>query len=214
MFPKQVDLKALHRAFDVDADCHVSYNEFIRSLCEPKLSARKQELVDKAWAAVPEPKDAAALKGALKDQDHEIAGSDVSYDAFVEYWRGVSTIVPNDEYFAQVVEKTFGVKEEIDADVQRDRVMQVISYIRQRLLTLSNSSQEEYVLQNIFRTFDLDKSGGISESELRGMLSKLGVTVQDKEVAAILRMLDTNGSGKIEVDEFMNFIIVDPYKRY
>ena len=74
--------------------------------------------------------------------------------------------------------------------------------MRQRLLTLSNENQEEYSLRNIFRKFDLDKSGALSVHELRGMLSQLGITAKDEHVVAMLKCLDTNENGCLEFEEF------------
>lgn len=52
LFPKQVDLKALHRYYDVDGDGGVSYNEFVRALTDDKLNERKGKVVAAAWKKV------------------------------------------------------------------------------------------------------------------------------------------------------------------
>jgi hypothetical protein len=52
LFPKQVDLKSLHRYYDVDGDGSVSYNEFVRALTDDKLSERKAVVVANAWQKV------------------------------------------------------------------------------------------------------------------------------------------------------------------
>jgi len=80
------------------------------------------------------------------------------------------------------------------------------------LTTISNSSQEEYVLRNIFRTYDLDKSGAITLNELAGMMAKLGVDVKENELLAVMRELDSNKSGSLEFEEFCTFMLVDPWK--
>jgi Ca2+-binding EF-hand superfamily protein len=59
-----------------------------------------------------------------------------------------------------------------------DNVMQIIKLMRQRLLTISNNNQEEYVLRNIFRTFDRDSTGNITLNELAGMLAHLQVYIE------------------------------------
>ena len=38
-------------------------------------------------------------------------------------------------------------------------------------MTVSNNKQEEFVLRNIFRTFDKDNTGKITLNELAGMLA-------------------------------------------
>ena len=121
--------------------------------------------------------------------------------------------IPNDEYFAKAIESTFkSVQEAGDASIKMNNVMQVIKLMRQRLLTVSNNSQEEYVLRNIFRTFDTDKSGYITLNELAGMLAHLQVYVEDNCLQAVMRELDANKSGTIEFEEFCEFMIINPYK--
>ena len=68
----------------------------------------------------------------------------------------MATSNPVDEYFVKLVESVWGVQESIDGAVQRDRVMHVIKLMRHRLTTISNNNQEEYVLRDIFRTYDVD----------------------------------------------------------
>ena len=93
-------------------------------------------------------------------------------------------------------------------------MMHAIGLIRQRLLVNANAHQEEYELRNIFRDFDVNNNGRISEAEFRGMISKLRVDLPDKVVTGVCRSMDSNSNGAIELDEFVNFMIVDPYKRY
>ena len=71
LFPKQIDLKALHRYYDVDGDGAVSYNEFVRGLTDDKLSERKAVVVAKAWQKVSggaAETTGAAIVAALADQ--------------------------------------------------------------------------------------------------------------------------------------------------
>lgn len=90
--------------------------------------------------------------------------------------------------------------------------MHMIKLMRHRLTTVSNNGQEEYVLRNTFRTFDLDKSGAVTINEMAGLLAKLGVAVSDKELVALMREMDTNKSGVIEFEEFLQFMVLDPWK--
>lgn len=121
--------------------------------------------------------------------------------------------IPNDEYFIQAIENTWkDVVEDIDATVKKDKVMHIIKLMRHRLTTVANNSQEEYVLRDIFRTYDLDKSGALTINEMGGLLSKLGVAVNEKELLAVMREMDSNKSGVIEFEEFVQFMVLDPWK--
>lgn len=49
-FPSMNDLKQLHAYYDKDGDGHISYEEFINSISDSKLTPRKQAVIDKMWA--------------------------------------------------------------------------------------------------------------------------------------------------------------------
>lgn len=84
--------------------------------------------------------------------------------------------------------------------------------MRQRLLVLSNNSEEEFVIRKIFKDFDSNGNGTLSIDELGAMLAKLSLSVERKYIMAMLNKLDTNGSGVLEFEEFTNMILYDPYK--
>lgn len=58
----------------------------------------------------------------------------------------------------------------------------------------------------------MNQSGAITIDELEGMLSKLGISVERKYMMAMMRELDTNRSGMLEFEEFLTFLLYDPYK--
>lgn len=201
-------MKALHKYYDVDGDGNISYHEFVNALSDNKLSKRKTDMIEKAWMALDNQQkgciDAARVKACRKAGATCFEGMEkVTVDDFLQHYREAAMQIPNDEYFVQAIEKTWeGVCEDIDADVKKTKVMHIIKLMRHRLMTLANSSQEEYVLREIFRTFDTDKSGALSVNEMAGLLSKLGVIFTEKELVALMRELDTNKSGLIEFEEF------------
>jgi Ca2+-binding EF-hand superfamily protein len=119
---------------------------------------------------------------------------------------------PNDDTMIRMAESAWNVVENEEAAVHHKQAMQVVALMRQRLITLSNGSQEEYHLRNIFRTFDANNNGVLSLEELSGLLSKLGVDCQRKELIAVFKLLDGNNNGAIDFEEFNQFVIVDPYK--
>jgi Ca2+-binding EF-hand superfamily protein len=84
--------------------------------------------------------------------------------------------------------------------------------MRQRLLVLSNHSEEEFQLRKIFKSFDLNNSGTITVDELAAMLAKLGILAEKKYIQAMMNKMDTNKSGMIEFAEFINIVLYDPYK--
>ena len=54
----------------------------------------------------------------------------------------------------------------------------------------------------MFRNFDRDNSGSLSLNELAGLLAELGVAVNENELIAMMKVIDTSKNGVIEFDEF------------
>eukprot|EP01039_Chlorochromonas_danica_P011273 gene11273-12573_t len=63
--------------------------------------------------------------------------------------------------------------------------------------------QQEAIARNTFAKFDLDHSGYLNASELSDLLDLLGADLTPEEVAQALQEMDSDGTGSIEVDEFV-----------
>lgn len=120
--------------------------------------------------------------------------------------------IPSDDYFVALLENTWGAPED-DASKNFDyKVRHIVSMLRQRLMVLSNNSDEEFQLRKIFNSFDTDRSGSISADDFAAMLAKLGISVERKYIEATLKKIDHKGQGVIEFDEFTNFILYNQFK--
>lgn len=62
------------------------------------------------------------------------------------------------------------------------------------------------VFRQAFEIFDVDHSGAIDQEELTSLLHALGFNYSQLEMAKIFEEVDTDGSGLIEVNEFITFI--------
>lgn len=92
-----VDLKALHKFYDVDGDGNICYNEFVNALSDNKMCKRKTDIVEKAWVALDKEQKGEVtydqLKACLKDQTSPIFGGmeKITVDEFLQYYREVAT---------------------------------------------------------------------------------------------------------------------------
>jgi Ca2+-binding EF-hand superfamily protein len=57
-------------------------------------------------------------------------------------------------------------------------------------------------LEDVFNSFDSDKSGAIDLQEIKNVASALGSELTDEEMRSIIKNLDSNGDGKISFEEF------------
>jgi Ca2+-binding EF-hand superfamily protein len=73
-----------------------------------------------------------------------------------------------------------------------------------RVSTLPNPvKQQEAIARNTFKKFDSDGSGCLDASELGGLTQSLGADFTEEELAEALAEVDSDGSGVIEVEEFV-----------
>jgi len=57
-------------------------------------------------------------------------------------------------------------------------------------------------LREAFAVFDSDNSGAIDRKELKRLMKKLGQTLTEAEIDAMMDEVDTDGNGEISFDEF------------
>ncbi|XP_028514856.1 caltractin [Exaiptasia diaphana] len=67
--------------------------------------------------------------------------------------------------------------------------------------------QEIRDLKVVFDTFDTDRSGSIDASELRKAMRALGFKISRSSIQSMIRDLDADESGKIEFNEFLDFVV-------
>jgi Ca2+-binding EF-hand superfamily protein len=120
--------------------------------------------------------------------------------------------LPTDEYFCRMMEQVWCISEDASSDATQSQVKFLIQTIRAKLLSKANNTTEEYLLRQLFESFDTNKSGDLTIDELWAMAAKLEISVERKYLAALFKVIDADNSGTIEFEEFCNFLINSPYK--
>eukprot|EP01063_Lacrimia_lanifica_P024989 TRINITY_DN32795_c0_g1_i1.p1 TRINITY_DN32795_c0_g1~~TRINITY_DN32795_c0_g1_i1.p1 ORF type:complete len:803 (+),score=294.74 TRINITY_DN32795_c0_g1_i1:98-2506(+) len=62
--------------------------------------------------------------------------------------------------------------------------------------------------ERLFATFDEDGSGTIDHAELKDAMSCMGAILNDEDIAVLLKNIDLDQSGTIDIDEFILFVIL------
>lgn len=240
LFPSKVELQALMKYYDTDGDGNISYDEFLRGL-KDDLTERQQALVDKAWSIMdkdgsgeisvsdisgiydvsqhPEfiegKKTKEEIISEFLDNFEGARGNDdgrVSKQEWNDYYSDIAMSCPSETYFCRVIEQAWGVSEDSGSEAHKEAIAHFLSQIRLRLLEMSNSSTEEFVLRKIFNQFDTNESGTLTIDELAALIAALKLSCERKYLYGILKVIDTNNSGAIEFEEFLNYVINNPYK--
>jgi Ca2+-binding EF-hand superfamily protein len=226
--------------YDVDGDGNITYEEFISGLRE-ELSERRKNIVERAFLQmdrdgsgqvtasdikhlydVQHNKDfidgsktkEEIIEGFLDSFDGARGNNDgiVSHQEWMDYYTDLSMSLPTDQYFVEMMESTWGIVEDEDSDVTQDHIRELTKLVRERLLKQSNQTSDEYLLRKVFNYFDANESGNITIDELAAMMAKLQISVERKYLNGIMKVIDSDNNGAIEFNEFLNFIIMNPYK--
>lgn len=240
LFPKVVEIQALMKYYDVDSDGNITYEEFIRGLRDP-LSERRKAMVTKAFELIDRNRngnigvaDIDAIYDVSQNQDfidgtktrteileEFLNGFDgmrgnndgtVSRQEWDDYYTDLSMSLPSDEYFVRMMESVWQICEDETSTVTLEQIKFLTKTIRSKLMDFSAGQTEELVLRNTFREFDLNKDGVLGSDELQALLVRLQMSVERKYLSALLKKFDRNGNGVIEFEEFVNFIVNDPYR--
>ena len=71
--------------------------------------------------------------------------------------------------------------------------------------TPDSAARKREIYKAAFKKFDADDSNSIDTAELGSLLKELGWNVSDADVTEALTVLDKDGNGDIDLDEFLNW---------
>ena len=134
----------------------------------------------------------------VKNVDDEI----VTMKQFGDFYADISMTMFKDSEFLKFVSDSWTVST-TQYTVNKKDVETLLAAMRHNLLKVGSARHtEEYILRELFRDMDTDKSGALSINELRSMMCKINLTVDDRYLTAILNCMDTNKNGVVEFEEF------------
>ena len=139
---------------------------------------------------------------------HQSAGV-VSEQGFIAYYADVNATLPaeKDDYFVDLVLKTWGLSAASKVQATPDRVKQLEDIIFEKIRQRTHGADDEgKTVKKIFKHFDLDGFGTIEFGEFKKALETLGCVFRDVELQALFSKFDANANGKLDYEEFASAI--------
>ena len=68
--------------------------------------------------------------------------------------------------------------------------------------------QNLHDLRRLFKEFDLDQSNYLSRVEFREALIRLGIELSDVQLDDLMKEIDIDGNGVVDIDEFIAFLAI------
>lgn len=69
------------------------------------------------------------------------------------------------------------------------------------------------IIKEAFRMFDSDQSGEIDKKEFRKLVQSLGLEVDIRKIDELMKQVDKNGSGNIDIEEFTEMMLNYQFNR-
>lgn len=99
--------------------------------------------------------------------------------------------MPDDLYFVRMMEQAWCIGEDESTGVFKEQLEKLTQLMRQKLQDFSKQGHsDEYVLRDVFKLFDANKSGDLTPDELWAMMAKLGISCERKYVTALFKKFD------------------------
>ena len=218
----------LHNRGD-DRNYLVDYNAWVNSLKLP-LEGRRLGIVQEALAKINPDKSDSFTVGQIREHFGfdvfakwcEMIGVEdkddcaITCQQFMDFYADVSMAVFDDGQFITLVSDSWKIQEATHLKVTQKDLEQLINAFRHSLLKSSSKNhQEEFVLRELFRSFERQNNGLLTLDILKSMLQKVDITVADEFLVAWLEKADLagNANGVVEFEEFVSFMIQDRYTK-
>ena len=135
----------------------------------------------------------------LQNAENQVGPVKTMYD----WAKGVGAKVEKSQGGVDDLREKQSKEDRIRAKRQAAIVDQVLGAIRENMTNLRISAA------TVFREFDADQSGVLSYWEFTKGLERLGVKLSDNRMELVMRSLDDDGNGEIELSEFENALEIN-----
>jgi len=228
---------ALFLFYDKNGDGRISYDEFLDAFRED-LNPRRKNIVSKVWKMVdfkstgkislneialfyrPDQVSQEYIQSNVDSEkalgefwsyfQHDSEGL-VSFDEFNKYYVDVSAGVGTDENFMKLLEMTWGVYED-EVRAPETVVNNFVRLFREKLIAKTTGVMDEYIMSELFNSYDLNKSGLMSKTDFSAIAIKLGIEFPENVVDGLFARFPTSRKNFVEFKQFHDYLLYNIYK--
>lgn len=224
LFLSTQEVTSIYKQLDAKNSGVINVQNFMSDLCPP-VNARRANMVNIAW-------NTCAPDGGFVDVDtvcqsynaaqhpdvragtieadivakrfaEAMPMAGVDKQAFADYWQGVSAVCPRDNYFVQMVESIFTVKENQDV-VDKPRLLLLINVLRNKVIQKKKGgeSQKVTILRNL-KFQDADDADKLSPSEFGEAMRCFGIPLKPADVEGFFYLYG-NETGNMSIKQFVS----------
>ena len=143
-------------------------------------------------------------------------GASITCQQFMDFYADVSMAVFDDAQFITLVSDSWKIQEAAHKQVNKKDVEQLVAAFRLKLMKQSTKNHhEEFVLRELFRSFDRTENGIVTQEILGAMLAKVDICQTPDVLEAMLIEADLKGNknGSVEFEEFIHLVCQDRYHK-
>ncbi|XP_063692440.1 calmodulin-A-like [Bolinopsis microptera] len=96
-----------------------------------------------------------------------------------------------------------------EVDCNGDGIIDFCEFLKMMSRHSNPGVDPEQQLAEVFRLFDKDRSGYITQDELRSVMLSLGQPLSDEQLRDMIAYADLDGDGKINLKEFIKIMTTD-----
>jgi len=212
-----------------ERDQRICYRSFIEGLRLP-LAGQRLQIVEQAFRKIAEHDDAQCFT-VRQARDHfafeefdkwcdaiELPNSDseiVSWETFRDFYADISLTIYEDKKFLAFLSESWSLCTSSYTVTSKD-VETLVAAMRHNLQKFGNARYtEEYILRDLYREIvQQDASGNLTRCQLVKILSKINLRTNEKYLDALLQKMESYKDNTVEFEEFVYYIVSEPYHRY
>eukprot|EP01016_Furgasonia_blochmanni_P036853 TRINITY_DN4263_c0_g1_i1.p2 TRINITY_DN4263_c0_g1~~TRINITY_DN4263_c0_g1_i1.p2 ORF type:complete len:169 (-),score=25.10 TRINITY_DN4263_c0_g1_i1:35-541(-) len=129
----------------------------------------------------------------------------------MDYYTDWGSTTPSDDLFVNRIETIWGVNEYDRCTPTKEEVKAIIKNLRSKIIIKTAGAKDETILRRIFNEYDTERVGYLNPDQFNSLLIRMELPVISKYLGAVFAFLDKNKTGFIEFEEFVSYVLYDPF---